>query len=159
MVYKIKRKSSYLAKLSPFIVFILLISACSSNETSGNNEIEDENDSKAESSVTYEANVKDIVAENCLKCHGNESQLPMDSYENLLVYINGEETGSLMRRLDNGENTEDGQPGNMYEHLGETDEEREENLKILKEWVGYWTLKSGDELTDEEKKKFNLTEK
>ena len=34
--------------------------------------------------------------------------------------------------------TVDGKEGNMYVYLGETEEERQKNLQLLKDWVGYW---------------------
>jgi hypothetical protein len=55
-----------------------------------------------------------------------------------------------MRRLDDGKNTKDGKPGNMYEFLGGTQEERQKNLALFKQWVGLWTLKRLPELTREE---------
>ena len=32
----------------------------------------------------------------------------MDTYENLMIFVNGKDTGALMRRLDDGKNTKDG---------------------------------------------------
>jgi len=48
----------------------------------------------------------------------------MDTYKNLMVFVNGKDTGALMRRLDDGKNIKESQPGNMYKWLGSTDEER-----------------------------------
>ena len=47
-----------------------------------------------------------------------------------------------MRRLDDGTNTSDKKPGNMYKYLGETDAERATNLKMFKAWLGEgaWNL-------------------
>ncbi len=150
-----------------FAVLSLIISSlvgCSS-ETSANKK------------VTYEGQVKKIIANNCLACHGSTSPTMeefdadvekykammkgprMDSYENLLVLVNGNEAGAFMRRLDDGANREDGKPGNMYTHLGQNDEERQKNLATLKQWVGNWTLKRTNELTDEDKKAFLVPEK
>lgn len=146
-----------LARMSLLMAMIalLFISACSNSETSDNDGNEENQDTETveqkNTEVTYEADVKEIVANNCLTCHGDASPLPMHDYESLMVFVDGEDTGALMRRLDNGENTEDGEAGNMYEYLGETDEEREENLAVIKEWVGNWTLKRGNEITDEER--------
>jgi hypothetical protein len=52
------------------------------------------------------------------------------------------DAGALMRRLDDGANTADKKPGNMYKQLGDTDAERAENLKLFKAWVGdgAWNL-------------------
>jgi hypothetical protein len=38
--------------------------------------------------------------------------------------------------LDDGKNTKDGKPGNMYQYLGATEDERQKNLKLFKKWVG-----------------------
>jgi hypothetical protein len=48
-----------------------------------------------------------------------------------------------MRRLDDGKATADGKAGNMYENLGDDDEERQRNLKLFKAWVGQdaWNMK------------------
>ncbi len=56
----------------------------------------------------------------------------------------GPDTGALMRRLDNVK------PGNMYQHLGEDEQERQKNLAAFKSWVGGWTTKRFDALTKEE---------
>jgi hypothetical protein len=48
-----------------------------------------------------------------------------------------------MRRLDDGKNPlAGGKPGNMYQYLGGTDEERQKNLQTFKAWVGEggWNL-------------------
>ncbi|MBS3916640.1 MAG: cytochrome C, partial [Sulfuritalea sp.] len=62
-----------------------------------------------------------------------------------------EEAGAMMRRLDDGSNTKDGQPGNMYRHLGRK-EERAENLKLFKKWIGEdaWSMKKTAEYTEED---------
>ncbi|MGC8872694.1 MAG: hypothetical protein ACP5QC_07490 [Caldimicrobium sp.] len=41
-------------------------------------------------------------------------------------------------------------PGNMYQYLGTSEEERQKNLKLFKEWVGNWILKRWTEITKEE---------
>lgn len=58
----------------------------------------------------------------------------MMGYAELTSYVVWPETGALMRRLDDGSNG--GNPGNMYEHLGKTERERQANLQIFKNWVG-----------------------
>ncbi|MRR36663.1 cytochrome C, partial [bacterium] len=60
------------------------------------------------------------------------------------------DTGALMRRLDDGKNAKEGKPGNMYKHLGTTEEERQKNLALFKAWVGNWNLKKWPEVTKEE---------
>lgn len=144
---------------------VFLLGACNqadeeTEETGGSEEI---------SRVTYESHVEEIIEQSCISCHGGdspslaefkedpdkyiaESKGPrLDNYEDLVVLVNGEDAGAIMRRLDDGTNTEDGEPGNMYINLGSTNEERQENLEIFKEWVGNWSLKRSDELTDEER--------
>ncbi|MBU2591364.1 MAG: cytochrome C [Nitrospinae bacterium] len=122
------------------------------------------------SAVTYEENVKQIVSEKCLSCHGSDSPTidefkkdkegfekkmkgpRMDTYENLMIFVDGKDAGALMRRLDDGKNTKDGKPGNMHQRLGKTDSERAAMLKIIKKWVGGWTLKKKAEMTEEDLK-------
>ncbi|MCA1980189.1 MAG: hypothetical protein LDL10_01455, partial [Calditerrivibrio sp.] len=48
---------------------------------------------------------------------------------------------------DNGANVKDGKPGNMYEYLGDTKEEREKNLEVFKKWVPVWKLGRINELS------------
>ena len=55
-----------------------------------------------------------------------------------------------MRRLDDGKASKDGKAGNMYQHLGATEEERQKNLGQFKAWVGNWSLKRLPELTKED---------
>ena len=127
--------------------------------------------------VTYEKNVKPVVAARCLSCHGSDAPTiteykkdkegfkkkmkgpRMDSYENLILFVKGDEAGALMRRLDDGKKKTDGKPGNMYLWLGKTEPERAENLSIIKKWVGEWTLKRKEEMTEEERKAVKAPEK
>jgi len=127
--------------------------------------------------VTYEKDVKQILSKRCLSCHGSgaptidefeknkegfkkENKGPrMDTYKNLMVFVNGKDTGAFTRRLDDGKNRKDGKPGNMYIWLGKTDEERTKNLEIIKKWVGGWTLKRKAEITEEELKAIKAKEK
>jgi hypothetical protein len=119
--------------------------------------------------VTYENTIRALVDKRCGDCHGPKSPTMeefdknkqafkdkdtgprYDTYEHLLVVVNGADLGALMRRLDDGTNTKDKKPGNMHEHLGETPEERAANLAIFKKWVGGWTLKRKNEVTPEER--------
>lgn len=119
--------------------------------------------------VTYENTIRALVAARCADCHGPESPTladfkkdkkkyqdeetgpRMDTYENLTVFVNGADTGALMRRLDDGTNTKDGKPGNMNEHLGKTPAERAANLALFKRWVGGWSLKRAKEMSPEER--------
>lgn len=126
---------------------------------------------------TYEKDVKSIISKRCLSCHGSDAPTieefdknkegfkqknkgpRMDTYKNLMIFVNGKDTGALMRRLDDGKNTKDGKPGNMYINLGGTDLERAKNLEIIKKWVGGWTLKRKAEITEEELKAIKAREK
>ena len=118
--------------------------------------------------ITYEKDIRPIVAARCAGCHGPDSptmegfkrdkegykkkgQGPrLDTYANLLVIVKGSDAGALMRRLDDGRNTKDGKPGNMFAYLGSSDAERAATLEVFREWVGSWTLKRKKELSVEE---------
>lgn len=127
--------------------------------------------------VTYEKDIKGIIAKQCLSCHGSESpsmeEFERDkegykkkmkgprynTYANLLVVVKGSDAGALMRRLDDGKNTKDGKPGNMNAYLGSTDAERSANLETFKKWVGNWTLKRKKDLGKEELEAIKAPEK
>jgi hypothetical protein len=80
----------------------------------------------------------------------------MDTYEYLCSFIVWPDTGSLMRVIDDGKHTGNSEPGRMYKHLGKTEEERQQNLKIFKAWVGNWTTKEWSEISKEEINKMEL---
>ncbi len=119
--------------------------------------------------VTYDNTIRALVEKRCGDCHGPKSPTMAefdknkqafkdkdlgpryDTYEHLQVVVNGADLGALMRRLDDGANTKDSKPGNMYKHLGETDAERAAALAIFKRWVGGWTLKRKTEISDAER--------
>ena len=127
--------------------------------------------------VTYEKDVKKIISERCLLCHGSNAPTMeaykkdeagfkkamkgprIDTYANLMVVVNGSDTGALMRRLDDGKSTKDGKPGNMYDNLGGTEQERSANLKAIKDWVGGWTLKRKKDISADELKAIKALEK
>jgi hypothetical protein len=116
----------------------------------------------------YSTHINPIFDKKCIACHGSDSPEykefkkdkkkyksmfkgpRMDSYTYLVYFVGWPDTGALMRRLDDGENTKDGKPGNMYQYLGDTDKERQKNLKVFKKWVGYWSLKRWKATTKEE---------
>jgi len=118
--------------------------------------------------VTFTKHIKPIFEKRCYSCHSGNAPyyeewkknaeenkknmigMKMDDFRSVIAYVTWPNTGSLMRRLDNGSNTKDGKPGNMYEYLGESKEEREANLKLIKDWVGYWTLKRLPDLSKDE---------
>jgi len=118
--------------------------------------------------ITYEKDIRPIVAARCADCHGPDSPSMdefdrdkeryrkqekgprLDTYPHLMVVVKGADAGALMRRLDDGKHTKDGKPGNMHDHLGSTDAERAANLEIFRKWVGNWTLKRKKALSSEE---------
>lgn len=126
--------------------------------------------------VTYQDDIRPLMESQCFMCHGDHAPsleefdadqekyenrnigLRMTKYEEVKVFVTGDEAGAIMRRLDDGSNTDDGNPGNMYEYLGRTDKARQQNLSVFKGWVGHWTLKHSDELTDEDINKFSIPE-
>jgi hypothetical protein len=130
----------------------------------------------AASEVTYRDHVRPVWENRCATCHGAESPYlgdfeedearyerelkgpRMDTYADLIFFVAWPDTGALMRRLDDGANTADGKPGNMYEHLGDTEAERQANLAVFKAWVGghAWTMKRPREITLEELERFRL---
>ena len=109
---------------------------------------------------TYRANVQPMVKALCAECHGAEAPTlaefkldeekykkdklgpRTDTYENLLQIVVYPDSGAFMRRVDDGSNTSDKKPGNMYKYLGESDAERQSNLKMVKAWIGEggWNL-------------------
>ncbi len=127
--------------------------------------------------ATYEKDIKPIISAKCLTCHGKEAPTmeefqkdkekykkmfkgpKMDSYKDLIIMVNGTDTGALMRRLDDGKSAKDGKPGNMHQYLGSTDDEKQKNLGIFKKWVGSWNLKKRAEISDAELKAITAPEK
>ncbi len=127
--------------------------------------------------MTYEKDVKPIFSQGCLSCHGSDAPTidefnkdkegfkkkmkgpRMDTYANLVVFVNGKDAGALMRRLDDGKNTKDGKPGNMYNNLGKTDSEKAASLERIKKWVGGWTLKRRSEMTEDDLKAIKAPER
>ena len=104
--------------------------------------------------VTYRKDIRPLWVKQCSDCHGADSPYlgefeenkkkfesrrmgpRMDTYADLIFYVGWPDTGALMRRLDDGKTVAGGKPGNMYQYLGDTDEERQKNLNLYKEWVG-----------------------
>ena len=114
--------------------------------------------------VTYRKDIRPLWLEKCSGCHGsgspylgefleNEKNFTqqmkgprMDTYADLIFFIGWPDTGAIMRRLDDGKSVKTGKPGNMYQYLGATEEERQKSLNTFKNWVGTdaWTLKRWD---------------
>lgn len=105
--------------------------------------------------VTYTKDIKPLFDAKCAVCHGAASPYfgdfdkdpkkfaaamkgpRMDSYSDLIFFTGWPDTGALMRRLDDGKSPlAGGKAGNMYQFLGGTDEERQNNLRTFKAWVG-----------------------
>jgi|GEM_PF-5373101 len=55
--------------------------------------------------------------------------------------------------------TSNGKPGNMYNNLGGTEQERSANLTVIKDWVGGWTLKRKKDISADELKAIKALEK
>jgi mono/diheme cytochrome c family protein len=135
----------------------ILASACSTTPTTT-------------TKVTYDNTIRHVVDKHCSQCHGSDapsmeefkkdeagykakkSGPRMDSYDNLMVMVNGSDTGAIMRRLDDGANSKENKPGNMYQYLGKDDAERAANLRLFKQWVGSWNLKRAKDISEEERK-------
>lgn len=110
--------------------------------------------------VTYRGEIQPLIKAQCAECHGGDSPTLAEfslakekyskakegprtnTYEALIQLIGWPDTGALMRRLDDGTNTPDRKPGNMYKYLGENDKERAAKLLLIKAWVGEgaWNL-------------------
>jgi hypothetical protein len=110
--------------------------------------------------VTYRKDIRPLMVQKCIFCHGTDAPYlgdfdedkkkfeatlkgpRMDTYADLVFFIGWPDTGAIQRRLDDGKNTSNGKPGNMYQNLGATEEERQKNLNLFKEWVGMdaWKL-------------------
>jgi hypothetical protein len=104
--------------------------------------------------VTYRQHIRPLWVEKCGNCHGEEAPYygafkekrdeyvknelgpRMDTYADLIYFIGWPDTGAVMRRLDDGKNSPEAKPGNMYQYLGEDDAERQKNLALFKAWVG-----------------------
>jgi hypothetical protein len=111
--------------------------------------------------VTYRKDIAPLWHAQCVACHGAQSPYlgeflenektyrsqtkgpRMDTYADLIFFIGWPDTGAIMRRLDDGSSAADRKPGNMYEYLGASEEERRRNLKVFKAWIGEegWILK------------------
>lgn len=110
--------------------------------------------------ITYRNDVAPIIKAQCFECHDDTSPSHaqfktdeakykkdktgprLDTYMDVAALIVWPDTGAFMRRLDDGTNSAEKKPGNMYKHLGETEAERQANLAVLKAWVGAnaWNL-------------------
>src|SRR5512139_2295838 len=96
--------------------------------------------------VTYRTHIARWIKAQCAESHGDDAPTlaefklneekykkaklgpRTDTYADLRQIVAYPDHGALMRRLDDGTNTPDGKPGNMYKNLGETGAERAANL-------------------------------
>ncbi len=137
-----KKETAMLKKLVPVLV---LSAACAS---------------ALAADVTYTKDIAPLFKDRCEECHGKNSPdihafkkdqkkfekeklgPRMATYDELIAFIGWPDTGAIMRRLDDGKSVKGGKAGNMYKHLGETDDERQKNLAVFKAWVGEggWNL-------------------
>ena len=125
-------------------VAMLLLAACAASATA--------------QELTWRKEVGPMVAAKCGACHGaNTPEYSdwmllgddkrktvgprIDSYPTFMTYVVWPGTGAMMRRLDDGK-AAGGKPGNMYQYLGSSDEERAKNLQMVKTWLGdgAWNL-------------------
>ncbi len=132
--------------------------------------------------VSYRTDIRPLIKAQCVECHGDDSPALADflqeqekfkkdkqgprfsTYGELIQLIGWPDSGAFMRRLDDGTNSANKKPGNMYKYLGETDAIRVANLSLLKAWVGdgAWNLnrweKQGDApaITKEQMDKLKL---
>ena len=104
--------------------------------------------------ITYRKDIRPLWQQKCMGCHGENSPYlaefdadkekfaksmrgpRMDTHPALIYYVGWPDTGALMRRLDDGKNTQNKKPGNMYQYLGADEAERQKNLALFKSWVG-----------------------
>ena len=102
---------------------------------------------------------KQVFEKHCVACHGSDSPeyaafkkdkdvwvkkgigMRMETYSHLVSFVGWPNSGALMRRLDDGKNSPEGKVGNMYQHLGSDEQERQANLALFKKWIGSWNLK------------------
>lgn len=125
-------------------VALLLLAACAASATA--------------QELTWRKDVGPMFAAKCGACHGasmpeysdwmllgddkRKTVAPrIDSYPTFMTYVVWPGTGAMMRRLDDGK-TAGSKPGNMYQYLGGSDEERAKNLQMVKTWLGdgAWNL-------------------
>ncbi len=122
----------------------------------------------AAAEITWQKDIKPLFDKNCLGCHGQDSPeheefakdkkgwtekgigMRMETYSHLITYVGWPYTGALIRRLDDGTSRTDQKPGNMYQHLGASEAERQANLATFKAWVGSWNVKRWSDISKDE---------
>jgi hypothetical protein len=107
---------------------------------------------------TWRKDVGPLVATKCGICHGaiapeySDRMLlgddkrktvasRLDTCPHFMSYVVWPATGAVQRRLDDAK-AAGGKPGNMYRFLGDSDDERAKNLKLIEDWLGdgAWNL-------------------
>ena len=144
----------YFQLMTVLLTMILLSTASVAAQESSESRTPGEN-----TSVTYTGKIQPLFLEKCAGCHGEASPEHkqfkkdkegykardlgprMDTYTYLKSFIAWPDTGAVMRRLDDGKNSPEGKEGNMYQYLGDTEQEKQANLQLFKEWVGNWSIK------------------
>lgn len=118
--------------------------------------------------VTWSNTINHVFEKHCIACHGSDAPeyasfkkdkdgwlkkgtgTRMETYSHLASFVGWPDTGALMRRLDDGKSSKEGKPGNMYQHLGSDEQERQTNLALFKQWVGNWNLKRWADVSKDE---------
>jgi len=124
--------------------------------------------------ITWSGTISHVFEKHCITCHGGDapeyaafkkdketwlkkgSGMRMETYSHLVSFVGWPNSGALMRRLDDGKGSKDGKPGNMYQHLGADEQERQTNLDLFKNWVGAWSLKRWADLSRDELNGFKI---
>jgi len=118
--------------------------------------------------ITWSSTINPLFEKQWSACHGSDAPeyaafkkdketwlkkgvgMRMETYSHLVSFVGWPNSGALMRRLDDGSSSKEGKPGNMYQHLGSDEQERQANLALFKKWVGNWNLKRWSDLSKEE---------
>jgi len=118
--------------------------------------------------ITWSGTIRPLFEKHCIACHGSDAPeyaafkkdkeawlkkgtgMRMETYSHLLAFVGWPNSGALMRRLDDGKGSKEGKPGNMYQHLGADEQERQTNLDLFRKWVGSWNLKRWADISRDE---------
>ena len=133
-----------------------------------------ENIPVSDNNITYTGHIKALFDDKCAGCHGDDAPEHkdfkkdkegykakdlgprMNTYTHLISFVAWPDTGAVMRRIDDGKMSPEGKQGNMYQHLGDSEQERQANLKLFKKWVGNWSVKRWKATSKEEINKMVL---
>lgn len=118
--------------------------------------------------ITWSGSIREVFEKQCIGCHGSSapeyaafkqdkdvwmkkgSGMRMETYSHLVSFVGWPNSGALMRRLDDGKDSKEGKPGNMYRHLGSDEQERQINLSLFKKWIGNWNMQRWADLSKDE---------